>query len=188
MPDTTLIEQLLSDVKSYLHITWIDENTEKNLTGFINRGMKRLQDIAGASLDFTIEDLPRSLLFDYCRYANSQALEVFEKNFESELLELNLNNKFASPEKLTVISATSDSIGYTVINVSPQLNEDRYMYKLGTGLLLPGFFDVCDTVSGYIEWNGTDEISAENGNDIVVVEVDENYKAIRAGKATIILG
>ncbi|AGK95404.1 hypothetical protein [Clostridium pasteurianum] len=86
----TTADQVLSDIKSYLHITWQDENTDKNLTGFINRGMARLQKTAGASLDFTVEDLPRELLFDYVRYANSQALEMFEKNFESELVSLHI--------------------------------------------------------------------------------------------------
>lgn len=76
-------EGLLADIKSYLHITWQDDNTDKNLTGFIKRGMARLQEIAGvSSLDFTVEDLPRALLFDYCRYANSQAIEMFEKIFK----------------------------------------------------------------------------------------------------------
>jgi len=82
--------QLLIDIKDYLHITWNDETTDKNITGYINRGKARLQEIAGVSLDFTVEDTPRTLLFDYCRYANSQALEVFEKNFKSELLALHL--------------------------------------------------------------------------------------------------
>lgn len=90
MPETTPEQQLLIDVKNYLVITWTDENTEKRLTGMINRGKKRLQDIAGATLDFTVEDLPRSLLFDYCRYANSHALEVFENNFAKELLSLHI--------------------------------------------------------------------------------------------------
>lgn len=179
---------LLGDVKDYLNITWQDDKTDSRITGYINRGMKRLQDIAGASLDFTAEDLPRLLLFDYCRYANSQALEVFEKNFESDLLELNLNNQFTTPEKLTIVSATGTSIGYTIILVSPQLDdEDSYMYKLGTELSLPGFFDICDTVNGYTEWNGIDEIPAAAGSDIVVVEVDEDNKAIRAGKTTVIV-
>ena len=177
---------LLDDIKNYLHITWQDENTDKNLTGMINRGMARLQQIAGVPLDFVKEDLPRSLLFDYCRYANSQALEVFEKNFESELLELNLSNQFTEPEKLTVISSAGTSTGCTKISVSPQPDDgNSYMYKLGTGLVLPGFFDVCDTVSGYTEWNCTDEIETVQGNDIVIVEIDENFKAIRAGKATV---
>ena len=84
---------LLGDIKAYLHITWEDINTEINLTGMINRGMARLQTIAGVPLDFTIEDDARSLLFDYVRYANSQALEMWEKNFASELMALHLNSQ-----------------------------------------------------------------------------------------------
>jgi len=103
MPDISLVQQLLPDVKAYLHITWQDENTDKNLTGMINRGMARLQDIAGASLDFTVEDLPRQLLFDYCRYANSHALEVFEKNFESELMSLHIKYQVAAMESEATI-------------------------------------------------------------------------------------
>lgn len=88
-----MIEELLSDIKSYLHITWKDSETDINITGMINRGMARLQEIAGVSLDFTKEDLPRTLLFDYCRYANSHALEMFEKNFSSELMSLHIKNQ-----------------------------------------------------------------------------------------------
>lgn len=88
-----MIEKLLSDIKSYLHITWEDSETDKNITGMINRGMARLQEIAGVSLDFNEEDLPRTLLFDYCRYANSHALEMFEKNFSSELMSLHIKNQ-----------------------------------------------------------------------------------------------
>jgi hypothetical protein len=158
MSDTTITpdEQLLSDIKNYLHITWNDINTDNNITGYINRGKARLQQIAGVPLDFTKEDLPRSLLFDYCRYANSQALEVFEKNFEAELIELNLSNQFAVPEKLTVISSAGTSTGYTIITMLPQLDDgDSYMYMLGTDLSLPGFFDVCDHSKRLyrMEWN-----------------------------------
>ncbi|QXE21279.1 hypothetical protein B5S50_14845 [Clostridium sp. 001] len=92
-------EQLLLDVKAYLHVTWKDENTDKNITGYINRGKTYLQDKAGVpSLDFITEDLPRQLLFDYCRYANSQALEMFEKNFLSELISLHLKYQAAAME------------------------------------------------------------------------------------------
>lgn len=82
---------LLDDVKDYLHISWVDEKTDKNITGMIKRGMAYLQKIAGVpSLDFTQEDAPKSLLLDYVRYANSQALELFETNFRGELLSLHL--------------------------------------------------------------------------------------------------
>ena len=93
-----LPEGLLADVKSYLRITWQDEDTDKNLTGIIKRGMKRLEKIAGASLIFTEEDLPRQLLLDYCRYANNFDIELFEKNFQSELMSLNLDYQVAAME------------------------------------------------------------------------------------------
>ncbi|NFH74545.1 hypothetical protein FDC58_18500 [Clostridium botulinum] len=85
------LKVLLQDVKDYLHISWDDEKTDKNLTGMIKRGMAHLNKIAGVSfLDYTVEDSPKSLLLDYVRYANSQALEVFEMNFQGELLSLHL--------------------------------------------------------------------------------------------------
>ena len=88
------IEPILIDVKDYLNITWDDEKTDKNLIGIIKRGMVRLQDIAGVpTLDFTEESQHRALLFDYCRYANSNALEMFEKNFVGELLDLHLEHQ-----------------------------------------------------------------------------------------------
>lgn len=89
-------EGLLDDVKDYLHISWQDEKTDKNITGYIKRGMARLQEIAGVPLNFNEEDLPKSLLLDYCRYANSQALEMFEKNFLSEIMSLNLRGQIQS--------------------------------------------------------------------------------------------
>lgn len=85
---------LLQDVKDYLHITWQDEKTDRNLTGMIKRGMARLTNIAGVpTLDFSVEDFQRQLLLDYCRYANSHALEMFEINFASELLSLHIDNQ-----------------------------------------------------------------------------------------------
>lgn len=85
------MEELLTAVKSYLHITWTDD--DEMLTGFISRGKARLDDIAGTALDYEKEGQPRALLLDYCRYANAQALEVFEKNFSSELLTLHLDTQ-----------------------------------------------------------------------------------------------
>lgn len=105
--NTALAEQLLLDVRSYLHINWIDEKTEKNLTGMIKRGMARLQEIAGVPLDFTEEDLPRTLLLDYCRYANSHALEMFEINFAGELVSLHINGQVKAASAITSSEVTS---------------------------------------------------------------------------------
>ena len=82
---------LLTEIKDYIGVTWQDEKTDKRVTGYIARGVSRLERISGGHLDFEAEGLPKTLLFDYCRYANSQALEVFEHNFQAELLDLNLS-------------------------------------------------------------------------------------------------
>lgn len=85
---------LLEAIKAYLHITWVDEITDKNLTDAINSSMARLQVIAGVStIDFMVEGLARDLLKDRCRYINSQALEMFEKNFAQELMSLHIQSQ-----------------------------------------------------------------------------------------------
>ena len=81
---------LLEEVKDYIGISWQDDNTDRKTAGYIARGVSRLERISGIHLNFEEEGLPKSLLLDYCRYANSQALEVFERNFQDELLDLNL--------------------------------------------------------------------------------------------------
>ena len=93
---------LLEEVKSYLHITWVDDVTDNNLNGFISRGKARLQKIAGVPLDFDAEDMPKVLLLDYCRYANSQALEMFEKHFASELMSLHIQSLVDAEPEVTI--------------------------------------------------------------------------------------
>ena len=94
--------ELLEAVKNYLDITWVDPVGDKKLTGIISRGMARLQDIAGVSLDFELEESPKTLLLDYCRYANSQALEMFEKNFASELMSLHIDSQVNAMEDVVI--------------------------------------------------------------------------------------
>lgn len=92
--------QIFTDIKDYLNITWEDEITNKNLAGMMKRGMRRLQNVAGVSfIDFTEEGLARELLFDYCRYANSHALEMFEINFVGELQSLHFEYQAKAIDK-----------------------------------------------------------------------------------------
>lgn len=186
MPDMT---KLLADVKGYLGITWQDNVTDSNITGYINRGMARLQQIAGAPLDFEKEDQPRAMLFDYCRYANSQALEVFEKNFQSELLNLNLYYQATTVWRLKVVSVAGAATGKTKITVSPSLTDgNAYVYKSGAEVTLPALFDECGTADGFAPWDGTAEIPAAAGETILIVETDADGKAIKAGTAPAVVG
>jgi len=82
------LDGLLLAVRNYLDITWADDAGDEKLSGIIFRGMKYLDNIAGETLDYTVEDAPRQLLFDYCRYVRSNALDEFADNYMQELLSL----------------------------------------------------------------------------------------------------
>jgi hypothetical protein len=78
----------LEEIKSYLKITWDDEDSDIQL--IIDRGKSRLKGLSGVELDFETEGLARELLFEYCRYAYNNAVEYFEENFQQEILRLQL--------------------------------------------------------------------------------------------------
>jgi len=97
-----VLATLLIDVRLYLGINWVDDLTDQKLLGMISRGVIRLQKIAGITLDFNVEDEPKTLLLDYVRYANSQALEMFEKNFASELMSLHIHSLVDAEVEVTI--------------------------------------------------------------------------------------
>lgn len=79
---------LLGCLKAYLNIAYEDELSDQALAGMVKRGKAMLDDYAGEKRDYEKEGLPRQLLFDYCRYARSHALEMFSANFGRELIAL----------------------------------------------------------------------------------------------------
>lgn len=92
-------QELLTAVRNYLGITWADDAGDVKLSGIIARGMSYLNRIAGTKLDYTAEDKPRELLFEYCRYVRSNALEQFQTNFQHELLLLQMSEEVKRYEK-----------------------------------------------------------------------------------------
>ena len=84
---------MLEAVKGYLKITWDDEDVE--IARLIAQGEAVLEELAGAELDFQSEGLPRSLLFDYVRYAYNNASEYFEENFAKQILRLQITTGVA---------------------------------------------------------------------------------------------
>jgi hypothetical protein len=90
---SALPEGLLTAVRNYLDITWEDPAGDEKLSGIIARGIKYINLVAGAELDYTKEDKPRELLFDYCRYVRSNALDVFQNNYLPELLTLQIQKE-----------------------------------------------------------------------------------------------
>ena len=93
-----LPEGLLEAVRNYLDITWVDAAGDTKLTGIIERGMKYIDSLAGAVMDYSIEDKPRELLLDYCRYVRSNALNEFQNNYLHELLSLQISEEVKAYE------------------------------------------------------------------------------------------
>ena len=81
-------QELLDAVKNYLDITWPDEEGDKKLAGILARGPEYINRIAGSEQDYSVEEKPRELLFDYCQYVRDNALDEFERNYLHELIAL----------------------------------------------------------------------------------------------------
>ena len=77
---------LLAAVKTYLQITWTDEETDARLTELMNAGREYIDQKLWDNADYAIPGLPRTLLFEYVRYARDGALDVFENNYRSLIL------------------------------------------------------------------------------------------------------
>lgn len=77
---------VLVDVKNHLDITWNDANEDKKIQGFISSGMAYLDGKLGAKGDYRIAGSPRTLLFEYVRYARDGAMDLFESNYRHLIL------------------------------------------------------------------------------------------------------
>jgi hypothetical protein len=120
-----LPEGLLAAVRNYLDITWADVAGDEKLTGIIARGIKYLNETAGAVLDYTLEEKPRELLMDYCRYARSNKLEEFQVNYLHELL--SLQNEYEIK-----YWATLKSLAIGTLNLTPAFSYDKKNYTATT--------------------------------------------------------
>lgn len=79
---------LMEDALAYLQITWEDKTLQRKLEGGIERGKVLLEEYAGATLNFDVPGTPQALLFDYLRYVRSDATEMFEINYQRDLMRL----------------------------------------------------------------------------------------------------
>lgn len=113
------------------------------------------------------------------------ASEIVLPSFEGmdNVYVINTNAKIG---ELTVNSVAGTSAsGKTKVTVSPSLSAgNSYKYKTASSVTVPNFGAECK--SGYTAWDGVSEITATTGNKILIVEVDANNKAVKAGSATVV--
>lgn len=113
----------------------------------------------------------------------------YVKSFDTEKEALDyVYGKFKISLGSLSVKSAAGTTEKTKITVTPaKEGENQYLYKIGEAPQdLPAYNEICK--SGYTPWNGTDEISAKSGDEIVVVETTKEGKARKAGKATVTVG
>lgn len=80
------MDELLTELKSRLRITWDDEN--KELERIINRGKSYFVKLTGKAFSFSLDAWETELLLERCRYVYNNAADEFEVNFRDELRRL----------------------------------------------------------------------------------------------------
>lgn len=109
MKDLTTTDKyaLLGKIKSFLHITWEDDETDNEIWGDILTSINRIDEIAGADLDYLVSIgchckdeskkvkiynkmsyLGQDLLKNRVFYIREKGLDDFEKNYRSEVVSL----------------------------------------------------------------------------------------------------
>lgn len=98
--EKTAEDVLLEDILNDLDITFEDEATKKKMRDIMQQGIGRLEKLKGGKIDFTKEMTARTLLFAFCRYGRSNAIEQFEHDFSWNLTGYALEEAVANvPEK-----------------------------------------------------------------------------------------
>lgn len=97
--------QLMTDARVRLDITWDDPDTNKKVLGWIDDGVAYLDSKLGAAGNYLTPGLPRTLLFEYARYARDAALDVFENNYQSLILGMQNDRKVTAYELETTAAS-----------------------------------------------------------------------------------
>lgn len=92
----TADEILLDDILNALDITFNDDATKKKIRDIMQQGRARLEQLKGGVIDFAEEQTARTLLFSFCRYGRSNAIEQFEHDFSCQLTSFALEAAVAS--------------------------------------------------------------------------------------------
>lgn len=87
--------------------------------------------------------------------------------------------------KLTVESVAGAISGTTKLTVAPALNgENTYKTKTGETVVLPSYGE--NLGSDWAAWDGIEDVTATNGQQIAVVEVDPDGNAVAGGVTSVV--
>lgn len=137
----------------------------------------------GKSIEFQTPTISGQMMMD--DLGNWKQEHTFETEAEAIAW---LDEKAAVAESLKilkVVCAQGTTTGTTAVTVTPEKEgSNTYKYKLGTSVTMPRYQQSC---AAYTTWDEESDIKATAGQKIVVVEVDESTKALKAGIADVVI-
>ena len=141
--------------------------------------------ITPVSYTFSKLDAPSALTEGKYYYYEEAFEDVFILNKKADAIQFNITIPTAAG--LTVTSVAGSTAGKTKITVAGAKTGTvySYVYKTAASVDVPKVADLCDTTAGYTAWDGSADITATTGNKIVIVQVDADGYAVKAGIATV---
>lgn len=121
------------------------------------------------------DDTPEHSWQEFAQFESESEADSFVRH----MLGINTNEI----ETLTVVSTPGSEKGKTSIAVDQDLVNGRtYRYKTGKTLTEPTLYA---SLADWSIWDGVSEITAEDGDEIIIAEVDVVGLAMAAGKTTV---
>ena len=83
-------DKLFEQVKRKLNITWSDEDTDKRVRDIIDDAIVTVSDKLGIgnTYDYSVSGREHNIFLAYCFYAYNNAEDEFDKNYETDILQL----------------------------------------------------------------------------------------------------
>jgi hypothetical protein len=114
-----------------------------------------------------------------------EKIKNFLACFEEELTDEEAES-YEVLKNLVVTSVAGSSSGDTKITVTPEKYTDNaYLYKTSSSSIDKPSLNEVVSISDYTQWNGTDEITASTGDNILIVEINKENKVKGVGITTV---
>jgi hypothetical protein len=84
--DSATITTLYAQVKSYLDITWTDDETTNTVQTLVDDAIETMNHKLGSkTIDYTAAGQYRRLFFTYCLYAYNKSQDQFDDAYRKEI-------------------------------------------------------------------------------------------------------
>lgn len=138
----------------------------------------------GESIEWQTPELSASITRDDTELHTWKREAVFSTEAQAERY---IRSFLNIPElgALTVTSVAGTQPGNTILSVSPAKEYgNKYFYTVGDSIALPSVNEIVP--DGWIEWDGTQEITAATGKRLALIEANAQRRALKAGTTTVL--